>query len=91
MANLNPQQSKVSKEQTKIRVLAVAKILNEGRKMRIRDIQRLLELQYDIKAAHDTIMHDIWVIDRFMLIEVTMGRHGGYKKMNFDWEDEGNG
>ena len=87
MANLNVQQRKASKEQTKIRVLAVAKILNEGRKMRICDIQRLLELNYGIKAAHDTVMHDIWAVDRFIPIEVTMGKGGGYQKMNLLFED----
>lgn len=88
MTYKNREQSKVSKEQTKIRLLAVAKIMNEGKLVRLHDIKDILERRYDIRCGVDTIRSDIFAIDRFMPIEVIAGRGGGYKKMKFSWSDE---
>lgn len=82
MANLDYRQRALSREQTKIRVLAIAKMLNEGRRIKASEIQRRLDLQYDIQADRKTIYHDIYAIDRIMPIDVMPGKNGGYMKCN---------
>ena len=71
-----------SKEQCKIRVLAIERMLNEGRKITSIEIQQRLDLQYGIQASRKTIYNDISAIDRFMPIEVITGFGGGFKKHN---------
>ena len=78
----NPQQIKKSREESKIRVLAIAKMLNEGRKITATEILRRLDLQYDIQCDRKTIYKDICAIDRIMPIEVITGKCGGYRKYN---------
>ena len=72
-------------DNTKIRILAVAKIINEGRKVPASDIMRRLDMQYDIQADRKTIYSDICAIDRFCPIKVIPGRFGGYQKFDFGW------
>ncbi len=83
MNKQSQRQKAKSKEDCKIRVLAIAKMLNEGKKITATEIQRRLDLQYDIQVNRRTIYSDIYAIDRFIPIEVTAGRNGGYKKMVF--------
>lgn len=78
----NQRQRAASKEQSKIRVLAVYRMLAEGRKITASEIQRRLDLQHDIQVDRKTVYSDIYAIDRFMPIEVTSGRHGGFIKCN---------
>ena len=66
----------------KIRILAVAKMLSEGRRINSSEILRRLDLQYDIQADRKTIYSDICAIDRFMPIDLIPGRCGGYKKFD---------
>lgn len=79
----NPQQIKKSREESKIRVLAIAKMLNEGRRITSTQILRRLELQYDMRADRKTIYADICAIDRIMPIDVMAGKNGGYMKCDF--------
>lgn len=72
-----------SREQTKIRVLLVAKFLNEGRKLSANDICRRLDIQYGIIADRKTIMSDVQAVDKIMPIEVITGSRVGYQKMKF--------
>ena len=69
-----------SKEQCKIRVLAIERMLNEGHRITAKEIQSRLDTQYDIQTITVTIYRDICAIDRFMPIEVTTGFDGGFKK-----------
>ena len=85
MARQNQHQKALSKEQTKIRVLAIAKMLNEGRRISASEIMRRLDLQYDIQVNRKTIYNDIYAIDRVMPIDVMPGRKGGYMKYDFFW------
>jgi predicted DNA-binding transcriptional regulator YafY len=55
-------------------------MLAEGRKITSAEIQRRLDLQYDIQVNRKTIYSDIYAIDRFMPIEVFAGKNGGYRK-----------
>ncbi len=72
------------KEESKIRLIAVAKMVNEGRKVTSKEIMRRLELQYDIQADRKTIYSDIAAIDRFIPIQVMTGKKGGFKKWRFE-------
>lgn len=67
---------------TKIRVLLVAKMLNEGRMQSVSNIASRLEVGYGIKADRKTIMSDIRAIDRVLPLQCAHGRNGGYKKYN---------
>jgi predicted DNA-binding transcriptional regulator YafY len=69
-----------SKEQSKIRVLAIERMLDEGHLITAQEIQRRLDLQYDMQASLKTIYDDIYAIDRFIPLEVKTGFGGGYKK-----------
>ena len=77
------------KELSKIRVLAIAIMLNEGRKLTVTDILRRLDLKYDIHADRKTIYSDIHAIDKLIPIESTTGRNGGYKKIDFERYEDG--
>lgn len=69
----------VDKSQTKIRVLAVAKMLKEGRRITATEILMRLDKEYDIQADRKTIYSDIYAIDRFIPIDAVSGKNGGYK------------
>ena len=64
----------------KVRILAVAKMLSEGRRINSSDILRRLDLEYDIQADRKTIYSDICAIDKFIPIDLIPGKYGGYKK-----------
>lgn len=72
----------MGREDTKIRVLAVAKILAEGQWVTAAEIKEKLDLRYDIQANRKAIYSDIYAIDRIFPVEVQVGRNGGYKKMD---------
>lgn len=67
------------KSQTKIRVLAVAKMLKEGRRITAKEIVKRLDKEYDITTDRKTVYADIRAIDMFMPIDMVTGRNGGYK------------
>lgn len=82
MGKNDQRQKALSKKKTKIRILAVAKMLNEGRKLTTEEILRRLDLQYGIQADKKTIYKDVSSIDKVMPIQIMPGRCGGYKKQN---------
>lgn len=79
-----------SKEQAKIRVLAIERMLDEGHLITAKEIQQRLDLHYDMQASLKTIYDDICAIDRFIPIEVKTGFGGGYKKRDFREAEDGN-
>ena len=64
----------------KIRVLAVAKMLCEGKRLSTDKILERLKREYGICADRKTIMSDIVAIDRFFPISSKSGKYGGYKR-----------
>lgn len=84
----NQRQKAAGKEQGKIRVLAIERILNDGQKQTEKDILRILYLRYGIYADRKTIYEDICAIDRFMPIRHIQGRKGGFIKHNVLGETE---
>lgn len=84
----NQRQKAVSKEQCKIRVLAIERIMNDGHKHTEKDIRRILYSHYGIYADRKTIYSDICAIDRFIPIRSIPGRKGGFIKHNVLGETE---
>ena len=66
------------KEDAKIRIIAVYRILQRGRRVTSTQILRELELHYGITCDRKTLYHDIAAVDRFIPIDIQVGRGGGY-------------
>lgn len=68
-----------NKENTKVRVLAVYRILSNSRAV-ISSSEIMLELKsrYGITADRKTIFSDVAAINRFMPVRTVVGRHGGF-------------
>lgn len=86
---MNQKQKAASKEQCKIRVLAIERMLSYDRRITVKEIQRRLDLQYDIQVSKRTLYSDLYAIDRFVPLDVTTGYGGGYKKRDFKEEEDG--
>ena len=84
----NQRQKAASSEQSKIRVLAIERILNDGLLHTEKDIQRILNLRYGIQADRKTIYSDICAIDRFTPIRSKRGQGGGFIKHDVLGETE---
>lgn len=67
---------------TKIRILAIERMLAGGRKMNVEEIQQVLEQKYDIYVDRKTIFDDIRALDMFMPIESTRGPAGGFQRVD---------
>ena len=83
MTEESKRQRALSHEQSKVRVLAIARMLDEGRRITSNEILGRLAAQYGITADRKTIYSDICAIDRIMPIDVKTGKNGGYMKWNF--------
>ena len=73
MANTSP---------TKIRVLAIERMLATGQKMKCKEIQQELERKYEIYADRKTIYDDIIALNMFVPIESTPGQDGGFQRVD---------
>lgn len=67
---------------TKIRLLAVERMILRGERITTNQIIRELDLKYDIQADRKTIYSDIVAIDRFVPIESIAGNGGGYQMVD---------
>jgi predicted DNA-binding transcriptional regulator YafY len=67
---------------TKIRILAIERMLAGGRRMKVKEIQRELERKYEIYANREAIFDDIAALNMFMPIESTRGPAGGFQRVN---------
>ena len=75
----NPQQISKSRQDAKIRVLAIERMLKEDRVISASKILRRLDLEYDIQADRKTIYADMAAINLVIPIDVVRGPCGGYK------------
>lgn len=64
-------------EDSKIRLLAVERIILRGRKVTANDICTELERKYGIYADRKTIYSDILAVNMFIPTEMYYGRNGG--------------
>lgn len=69
-------------DSTKIRLLAVERMILRGERITTQQIIRELDLKYDIQVGRKTIYSDIIAIDRFVPIESKSGHHGGYQMVD---------
>lgn len=67
---------------TKIRVLAIERMLANGRKLNVYEIQQELERKYEIVANRRTIYDDIIALNMFVPIESTPGPYGGFQRVD---------
>ena len=63
---------------TKIRVIAVYRIIMRGKPVTAKEIARELEDKFGITCDRKTIYSDIVAIDRFVPVRVASGKGGGY-------------
>ena len=66
------------KSDIKYRVLAMERIFQKRRCVTTTELQRILELEYDISVERKTVYDDIAVLTRFMPIDV-VGRGRSHK------------
>lgn len=75
-------QRSLSREQSKVRVLAIYLMIQEGRTLSCQTILRRLWSQYGITADRKSIYNDLLSIDRICPLECIPGCHGGYRKLD---------
>ena len=88
--DLNQRQKGASKEQAKIRVLLIEKMLRYDRRITTKEIQDRLDSKYDMQVSRRTLQNDLIAIDKVVPLDVTRGYGGGYKKCDFREEEDGN-
>lgn len=67
---------------SKLRILAIERILKVGQFVKCSEIIDALECRYGISADRKTIYDDIAAISRIAPIESLSGKDGGYKLLN---------
>lgn len=67
---------------TKIRILAIERMLANGQRLKCEEIQQELEQKYEIRADRETIFNDIRTLDMFMPIESYPGPGGGFQRVD---------
>ncbi len=76
------------KDDMKIRILAVERLLKVGQFVTTSEILDSLERRFGIVADRKTIYDDIQAISRIVPIETQAGKGGGYKLLNVLVESE---
>lgn len=68
------------RDDSKIRLIAVYRMMESGEKLTSTQIIRLLKSQFDIEVDRKTIYSDLTAIDRFIPLQVENGCSGGAQK-----------
>lgn len=87
---MNQKQKAASKEQSKIRVLLIERMLSYDRRITAKEIQNRLDLEHDMQVCQKTIYSDLYAINIVIPLDVTIGYGGGYKKCDFREVEDGN-
>lgn len=74
------------RDDSKIRILAVERMLRTDRYINATEIAERLEKRYDIRVNKKTIYSDLYAIDRIIPLEFKQGRGGGVRVLDFNWE-----
>lgn len=74
------------RENGKIRVLAIERMLTKDRYISSGEIRQRLKDRHGITCDRKTIYDDMYAINRIIPLEVKTGANGGYRIMEFDWE-----
>lgn len=73
----------MAKEDAKIRLIAVYRMIESGQRMTTGKILRRLDAWYGITADRKTIYDDLRAIDRFIPLDMRSGAGGGVQKYDF--------
>lgn len=73
-------ESALGRQHSKVRLLAVERMIDEGRKITIKEIQTRLFIEYGINASRPAIYSDLLAIEKFIPLESKTGPSGGYWK-----------
>lgn len=76
------------RENSKVRVIAIYRMLQSGKKMTSGQIIAELQSHYGITAERKTVYADIAAINRILPIKVIPGRSGGYSRWDVIGEIE---
>ena len=74
----------MKRDDIKVRILAVERMLSKDRYITTTEILRRLELRHDIKVDRKRVYDDLRAIDLIVPLDVKVGIHGGYKIMVFE-------
>jgi predicted DNA-binding transcriptional regulator YafY len=77
-----------NKETSKIRIIAIYRMVVGEKKITAGEIMRRLQSHYGITVDRKTIYSDMAAIDRFIPLEITKGIGGGYSKIDFWGREE---
>lgn len=72
------------RENYKIRVLTIERMLTKDRYINSTEIRRRLKARYGMVCERKTIYDDLNAIDKIIPLEVKSGKNGGYRIMEFD-------
>lgn len=81
MNSASQRQKSLSKEQSKVRTIAVYRMLSEGNTISCATLRRRLYAQYGMVVDRKTIYDDVRAVNRIMPIEIVRGPNGGYRRM----------
>jgi hypothetical protein len=68
------------RDDSKIRLIAVYRMMESGEKLTSTEIISKLKSQFDIEVNRKTIYSDLMAIDKFMPLQVECGHNGGAQK-----------
>ena len=74
------------REDSKIRLLAVERMLRTDRYISATEIAERLEKRYDIRVDRKAIYSDLYAIDRIIPLEFKTGRNSGARILDFNWD-----
>lgn len=74
------------RDDSKIRLLAVERMLRKDRYISALEIAERLERRYGILVDRKTIYADLHAIDHIIPLDFKEGRNGGVRVMDFNWE-----
>lgn len=64
-----------------MRILAIERMLSEDRYITAPEIVKKLDLEYDIQCQRQVVYNDMYAIDRFVPLEMKVGKNGGFRIM----------
>ena len=65
----------------RMRILAIERMLSEDRYITAPEIVKKLDLEYDIQCQRQVVYNDMYAIDRFVPLEMKVGKNGGFRIM----------
>lgn len=67
-----------------MRILAIERMLSTEKYITAPEIVRRLNLKYDLQCDKKTVYNDLYAIDRFIPLEIKIGKNGGFRILKDD-------